>query len=100
MEPAMVEVDTRPRTSAPRNSKTAARTMACHIFKVLEPTEVAKALATSLAPEVVFLMGGRVDGGSMKGGEQVDREKEVAAKKKKVVPFAREVGATGFLCFA
>ena len=46
----MTSVVVRPRTSAPVNSKMMARTTACQSLRVLAPTEVAKALATSLAP--------------------------------------------------
>jgi hypothetical protein len=50
MDPATVLVTAPPRVTAPVNSKIAAMTTALHNFKVLEPTEVPKALATSLAP--------------------------------------------------
>ena len=39
-----------PASTAPRNSNTAATTMACLIVSALDPTDVAIALATSLAP--------------------------------------------------
>lgn len=45
-----VLVTPRPRRSAPANSMTPAMHVAWKSVSVLEPTEVAKALATSLAP--------------------------------------------------
>jgi hypothetical protein len=47
---AMTEVLTRPSTRAPTNSNTAAMSTAWRMVRVLLPTEVAKALATSLLP--------------------------------------------------
>lgn len=46
----MVLVTCEPSKTAPRNSKTPARITACLIVRAFAPTEVAKALATSLAP--------------------------------------------------
>jgi len=46
----MVDVTSPPASTAPRNSNTAATSIACLIVSALEPTEVAIALATSLAP--------------------------------------------------
>ena len=63
--PAITPVITRPSTMAPVNSKMMASTTACHILRVLAPTDVANALATSLAPEREGE--GRVGGG---GGYQ------------------------------
>ena len=48
--PASVFVETLPNTKAPANSKIAAIPTACAIVSVLEPTDVAKAFATSLLP--------------------------------------------------
>ena len=50
MEPATALVTFPPRVTAPVNSKTAAMQHALQILRVLLPTEVPKALATSLAP--------------------------------------------------
>lgn len=46
MPPAMVLVTLPPRSMAPRNSKMPAITTADHSFRVLEPTEVPKALGS------------------------------------------------------
>lgn len=50
MPAAMVFVETRPRIIAPRNSKHAAIKIAWLRVNAPEPTEVPKALATSLEP--------------------------------------------------
>jgi hypothetical protein len=47
---AMTLVDTRESTMAPVNSKMMAMITACRMVRVREPTDVAKALATSLEP--------------------------------------------------
>jgi hypothetical protein len=44
MPPAMVRVTAPPSSMAPRNSKMAAMRTADHSFRVLEPTEVPKAV--------------------------------------------------------
>ncbi len=46
----IVEVTSPPARTAPRNSKMAATSIACLIVSALDPTDVAIALATSLAP--------------------------------------------------
>ena len=63
-----------PRTSAPVNSKMMARITACIKVRVLAPTEVAKASATSLAPEV----------GKFSRGEKEEREREWKRMKNSV----------------
>jgi hypothetical protein len=50
--PAMVLVTAAPSPIAPENSNTAAITVACRKVRAPDPTEVPKALATSLAPVV------------------------------------------------
>ena len=50
MPPEMVFVTVAPRATEPMNSKMAAMSSAPHMGMALEPTEVANALATSLAP--------------------------------------------------
>jgi hypothetical protein len=60
MPDATVLVTAPPSKMAPMNSKKPAMMTACHSFSVLDPTEVAKLLATSLAP--VSCVSGRQGG--------------------------------------
>lgn len=56
MPDLMVSVTPDPKRTAPPNSHTEATNMACRSVRALAPTDVPKALATSLAPAVMWLI--------------------------------------------